>query len=176
MLIYFFKRYVDGPVFADKDVDLKGKVAVVTGGNGGIGFEVAKELAVMGCYVVIGARNRINAEESIKKIKEINCKAQVEFIYLDLASKTSIQEFSNAINAEKIDFLVNNAGVMGISSRKLTEEGAEMHWAVNHLGHFYLTYLLWNKLIKSTSFRIVNVSSRGHRWYIGFFQTVSLDF
>ena len=77
VLIYFFKRYVDGPVFAEKDVDLKGKVAVVTGGNGGIGFEVVKELAVMGCYVVIGARNRQNAEESIKKIKEINCKAQV---------------------------------------------------------------------------------------------------
>ena len=53
----------------------------------------------MGCCVIIGARNRQNAEESIKKIKEINCKAQVEFIYLDLASKTSIQQFSNAITA-----------------------------------------------------------------------------
>ena len=72
MLIYFFKRYVDGPVFSEKDVDLKGKVDVVTGGNGGIGFLVVKELAVMGCCVIIGARNRQNAEKSIKKIRKRN--------------------------------------------------------------------------------------------------------
>ena len=90
ILVYLFKRYVDGPEFHVGKFDLHGKVAVVTGGNGGIGYEVVKELAVKGCSVVIGARNRKIAEEAIKSIKKMNADAKVEYISLDLASKSSI--------------------------------------------------------------------------------------
>ena len=62
VLVYMFKGYVDGPRYEVGDIDLRGKVAVVTGGNGGIGFEVVRELALKGCFVVIGARNRKVAE------------------------------------------------------------------------------------------------------------------
>ena len=86
-----------------------------------------------------------------------------------MASKSSIDSFVSSIDVKKVDYLVNNAGTMEIETRKLTKQGAEMHWGVNHLGHFYLTYLLWDKLSKSDFFRIVNVSSRGHKEYMGFF-------
>jgi NAD(P)-dependent dehydrogenase (short-subunit alcohol dehydrogenase family) len=63
--------------------------------------------------------------------------------------------------------LVNNAGLAKIPKRRLTKEGAEMQWGVNHLGHFYLTYLLWSKIRSSAFFRIVNVSSMGHKQMFG---------
>jgi NAD(P)-dependent dehydrogenase (short-subunit alcohol dehydrogenase family) len=109
-------------------------------------------------------------------IKAIDSNASVEFIPLDLADRTSISDFASSLKYEKIDYLVNNAGVMGIPSRKLTKEGLEMHWAINHLGHFYLAFLLWPKIIQSDFFRIINVSSRGHRWYLGFFKVIQPDF
>jgi NAD(P)-dependent dehydrogenase (short-subunit alcohol dehydrogenase family) len=57
---------------------------------------------------------------------------------------------------------------MGIPKRRVTKQGHEMQWAVNHLGHFYLTYLLWNKIQKSNFFRIINVSSLAHKRILGF--------
>ena len=65
---------------------------------------------------------------------------------------------------------------MGIPERKLNSHGAEMTWGVNHLGHFYLTFLLWPKLIKSAFFRIINISSISHHRYLGFFRTINIDF
>ena len=70
----------------------------------------------------------------------------MEFVSLDLSSLESIKDFAGSVQFEAIDYLVNNAGVLAIPKRKLTKEGFEMQWAVNHLGHFYLTYLLWNKI------------------------------
>ena len=61
VVLIFFKRFVDGPRYKVPDVDLRGRVAVITGGNGGIGYQVAKEMALLGCRVIIGARNRLNA-------------------------------------------------------------------------------------------------------------------
>lgn len=176
ILLVCFKRYVDGPVYKVPSINLKGKNVIVTGGSTGIGFETAKELALLGSNVIIAARNKQIAEDSIKQIKAIDNKASVEFMSLDLADRSSIAEFASSLKLERIDFLVNNAGVMGIPSRKLTKEGLEMHWAINHLGHFYLTYLLWPKITRSDFFRIINVSSRGHRWYLGFFKAIQPDF
>jgi NAD(P)-dependent dehydrogenase (short-subunit alcohol dehydrogenase family) len=85
----------------------------------------------------------------VKACKQANPEAQVEFIPLDLADRASIKAFEEAIPFERVDFLINNAGVMAIPQRKLTKEGVEMQWGVNHLGHFYLTYLLWPRIKKS---------------------------
>ena len=73
--LYFFKKYVDGPPYNVPPYDLKGKYAIITGGNSGIGFEVVKELAMLDCHVTIGARNRAMAEEAIKSVKKIYPKA-----------------------------------------------------------------------------------------------------
>jgi NAD(P)-dependent dehydrogenase (short-subunit alcohol dehydrogenase family) len=80
------------------------------------------------------------------------------------------------VSFDKIDLLINNAGLMAIPRRKLTKEGVEMQWGVNHLGHFYLTYLLWGKVKKSESFRVINVSSLAHKYIYGFFGKPTLDF
>ena len=75
--LYAFKKWVNGTTFDTKGINLKGKVAVITGGNGGIGFEVAKTIALLGCKVIIGARNKTNAVEAIKLIKKIDPQTQV---------------------------------------------------------------------------------------------------
>ena len=95
---------------------------------------------------------------------------------LDLGSFESIREFVNKIKFEKLDFLVNNAGVMALPSRKLTKEGFEFQYGINHLGHFYLTHCLWSKLNKSSFYRIINVSSLAHKRVMGFLSAPTLDF
>lgn len=67
------------------------------------------------------------------------------------------------IKCKTIDFLVNNAGVMAFPKRRLSKDGFEMQYAVNHLGHFYLTYLLWKKLRNSQFFKVITVSSIAHK-------------
>ena len=112
---------------------------------------------------MIGGRDKSTANKLIKYIKKETPSAQVEFISLELSSFESIKEFAGSIQFEAIDYLVNNAGVMAIPKRKLTNQGFEMQWGVNHLGHFYLTSLLWHKIQKSSFFRVINVSSIAHK-------------
>ena len=98
---------------------------------------------------------------------------------LDLGSKESIQEFARIVASKhpNIDFLLNNAGVMFLPTRTLTRDGFEMQMGVNHLGHFFLTSLLWNNLKNSKDLRIVNVASLAHSvvtpWI---FSKVDIDF
>ena len=96
-------------------------------------------------------------------------------IRLDLSDRESIRSFCSAVSFDRIDFLINNAGIMAIPQRKLTKEGIEMQWAINHLGHFYLTHLLWPKVKKSEQFRVVNVSSLAHKKVNGFLRNPGLD-
>jgi retinol dehydrogenase-12 len=98
---------------------------------------------------------------------------------LDLGSKRSIERFAESIKVKygKVDILVNNAGLMGLPERQLSKEGYEMQMAVNHLGHFYLTYLLWDILKNSENLRIINVSSKSHlRNYIDSNAQSTIDF
>jgi NAD(P)-dependent dehydrogenase (short-subunit alcohol dehydrogenase family) len=147
---------------AAKIPDLSGAVAVVTGANGGLGLEVARELARKGGHVVMAARDQAKAEAAVASIRDQVPGASLELQPLDLASQASAREAAKRIlgGHGRIDILVNNAGLMGIPERR-TEDGFEMQLAVNHLGHFTLTTLLLPALLASDGARVVSVTSTG---------------
>jgi NAD(P)-dependent dehydrogenase (short-subunit alcohol dehydrogenase family) len=142
--------------------DQSGRVAVVTGANGGLGLEVARELAARGVRVVIAARDQVKAVSARASIRSQAPEAALELQPLDLASQASVREAAASIFAghPRVDILVNNAGVMGIDERR-TEDGFELQLAVNHLGHFALTALLLPALLRSGDARVVSVTSTG---------------
>ncbi len=142
--------------------DQSGRVAVITGANGGLGLEVSRELARRGAHVVMAARDHEKAVEARASILAEIPDASLELQPLDLASLASVRESAGRILGANldIDMLVNNAGVMAIPERR-TEDGFEMQLAVNHLGHFALTALLMPALLRSHDARVVSVTSTG---------------
>ena len=145
--------------------DLSGRVAVITGGNSGIGKETAVELAGMGAHVVIAARNPTKAAAAVKEVKDRAPGAAVEHLPLDLASFASVRAFAGAVTErfDHLDVLVNNAGAV-LRSRTTTADGHETQFQVNHLSHFLLTNLLREQLEHAPAGRVVNVSSTGHTY------------
>ena len=144
-----------------KDIpDLKGRNAVVTGANSGLGFEVALALATAGARVVLACRDHAKGEAALKKIRETARDPDVELAHLDLAELASIHDFAAGYAAghDALDILVNNAGVMAIPRRE-TADGFELQFGTNHLGHFALTGLLVDKLIARPAARVVTMSS-----------------
>nr|XP_046260925.1 dehydrogenase/reductase SDR family member on chromosome X-like [Scatophagus argus] len=145
-----------------------GKVAIVTGGARGIGYEVVRHMARLGVHVIIGGRDEQEGQAAIRRICEENTEAKVEFKKLDLASLQSVRQFVQSFKERDLPLhiLVNNAGVMLVPEGR-TEDGFEQHFGVNYLGHFLLTWLLLNTLKdsgKCGSFsRVVTVSSSAHR-------------
>jgi NAD(P)-dependent dehydrogenase (short-subunit alcohol dehydrogenase family) len=139
-----------------------GRIAVVTGANGGLGLEVARELARKGAHVIMAARDQRKADEAVASILADIPDAKLEVQPLDLASLASVKEAAANILAAHptIDVLVNNAGLMGIREQR-TEDGFEMQLGVNHLGHFALTALLLPALLRSPDARVVTVTSWG---------------
>jgi NAD(P)-dependent dehydrogenase (short-subunit alcohol dehydrogenase family) len=137
--------------------DLRGKVALVTGGHSGIGLETTRVLSKAGATVIVGARDVEKARTNVGTMKN------VEVIQLDLASPNSIDRFADAfLNTERpLDILVHNAGLSG---PPLTRDarGYEIQFATNHLGHFHLTARLWKALKNSGNARVVAYSSIGH--------------
>jgi NAD(P)-dependent dehydrogenase (short-subunit alcohol dehydrogenase family) len=137
--------------------DLTGRTAMITGGNSGIGFHTARELAAHGARVVIACRNLDAARAAAEKIG-----AATEIVELDLASMASVRAAAESWDGP-LDLLVNNAGVMAPPKRRVTVDGFELQFGTNHLGHFVLTGLLLPALIKSESGgRVVTVSSITH--------------
>ena len=116
--------------------DQTGTLAIVTGGNSGIGFETAQALARAGAHVIVAARSEHKGEEAIQQIKQAFPPAQVETAVLDLADLSSIAALARHLLARghPLDLLINNAGVMAIPERRLTRDGFEMHIGTNHLG------------------------------------------
>jgi len=137
--------------------DLRGKVAIVTGGHAGLGLETTRVLSNAGATVVIGSRDLKKAQMAVAKMKN------VEIGQLDLASPNSIDRFANAFLSSNrpLDLLINNAGIMATPLMR-DDRGYEMQFATNHLGHFQLTARLWEALKKSRNARVVALSSRGH--------------
>ncbi|TFK54317.1 NAD(P)-binding protein [Heliocybe sulcata] len=151
--------------------DLAGRTAVVTGGTEGIGFEVARALALSKARVLMLARKADSAEEAIKKIKENdNPSADVEFISCDLGSLQSVKEVADRIakQEKRLDLLIADAGV-GVNKFDVSAEGIDRHFSVNVLGHFLLINRLYPLMVRTSNMpgapkpRIVQVSSELHR-------------
>jgi NAD(P)-dependent dehydrogenase (short-subunit alcohol dehydrogenase family) len=142
--------------------DLSGKVYVVTGANTGIGLATARALAGAGARVLAAARSHERMQPARESIIADTGNKQVETVALDLGSLASVRRAAHDIleRAERIDALINNAGVAG--QRGLTSDGFELHFGVNHLGHFLLTELLLDRLRASAPSRIAIVSSKQH--------------
>lgn len=140
--------------------DLSGRIAVVTGANGGLGLETAKGLADAGAQIVMAARDLAKAQGTLRSIEELNLKGSVEIAELDLGSLASVEEFAAQTlrSHPRIDILVNNAGLMAIPERS-TKDGFEMQLGVNHLGHFALTSHLLPGLLAAPAARVVSVTS-----------------
>ncbi|XP_010888471.3 retinol dehydrogenase 12 isoform X2 [Esox lucius] len=145
------------------DVGLDGKTAIVTGANTGIGKATAKDLAKRGARVILACRDIVKAELAVHDITREIKGANVEARKLDLADNKSICEFAeNIYNTEKVlHLLINNAGVAACPY-STTVDGYEMQLGVNHLGHFFLTFLLLDLLKHSAPSRVINVSSSAH--------------
>jgi NAD(P)-dependent dehydrogenase (short-subunit alcohol dehydrogenase family) len=143
--------------------DQHGRTAVVTGANGGLGLETARQLAAKGAHVVMAVRNQKKAAAAVDEIRSSAPDAELELVALDLASQASVRAAAEQITAahKGIDLLINNAGVMGIPEAK-TADGFEMQFGVDHLGHWALTGLLLPALLRTRGARIVTVTSTAH--------------
>lgn len=143
--------------------DQSGRVAVVTGANGGLGLETARALAGAGAHVVMAARNQDKAAAAADDIRRSHADAKLEIVELDLASQEQTKLAADRIAAShpEIDLLINNAGVMGIP-RTLTVDGHEMQFGVNHLGHWTFTARLLGALRAAGDARVVTVTSTAH--------------
>jgi NAD(P)-dependent dehydrogenase (short-subunit alcohol dehydrogenase family) len=137
-----------------------GKASVVTGANSGIGWDTALGLARAGGEVILTARTEAKGSEAVARIHQQLPQAKVRYELLDLASLRSVREFAARTGqAGKIDLLVNNAGVMRLPKRKVTEDGFEWQMGTNFMGPFALTMLLLPALLRADSPRVTTVSS-----------------
>uniref|UniRef100_A0A8K9XIZ3 Dehydrogenase/reductase (SDR family) X-linked n=1 Tax=Oncorhynchus mykiss TaxID=8022 RepID=A0A8K9XIZ3_ONCMY len=152
-----------------------GKVAIVTGGTRGIGYETSRHMASLGAHIIIAGQNELKGVSAVKRICEENREAKgntqstqsLEFDQLNLASLQSVRQFVQSIKRRglPLHILVNNEAVMLVPEGR-TEEGFERHFGVNYLGHFLLTLLLLDTLKHSgkrgSCSRVVTLSSSAH--------------
>lgn len=140
-----------------KEINLQNKVVLITGATNGIGLATSKALLKAEAKVIVAVRNLELAKKRFQKFPNVIYK------YLDLANIDSIRSLIKEIKDEnwKIDYLINNAGVMG-GKKTLDENGLEKHFKVNYLASFILTMGLINSLVPHS--RIINLSSVAHKW------------
>jgi NAD(P)-dependent dehydrogenase (short-subunit alcohol dehydrogenase family) len=162
-------RNSQGDRWTEADVPVqRGRTAVVTGANTGLGFETARVLATRGAQVVLACRNLGQAKEAAARILSSRPHptppASVQAVRLDLASLASVREAAEEIGSAygPVDLLINNAGVMMTPHRR-TDDGFELQLGVNHLGHFALTGLLLGQMLGRAGSRVITVSSNGHK-------------
>ena len=146
------KEVIDG-------IDLRGKIAIVTGGNTGIGLETVKTLARAGATVIVPARDVEKAKRNLDGI------ANVLIEKMDLMNPSSIDTFADSflLSGRTLHLLINNAGIMWVPLRR-DNRGYESQLATNYLALFQLTARLWPALKKANGARVVNVSSGGHQF------------
>ncbi|XP_019426534.1 PREDICTED: short-chain dehydrogenase TIC 32, chloroplastic-like [Lupinus angustifolius] len=151
-------------------IDATNLTAIITGGASGIGLETARVLCLRKAHVIIAVRNMDSAKEAKQLILQENKSAKVDIMKLDLCSLKSVTSFVDKFIALDLplNILINNAGVM-FCPFQLSQDGIEMQFATNHIGHFHLTNLLLNKMkqtAKATGIegRIINLSSIAHTY------------
>jgi NAD(P)-dependent dehydrogenase (short-subunit alcohol dehydrogenase family) len=144
--------------------DQTGRVAVITGANTGLGYETALALAEHGAHIVLAVRNLDKGKDAAKLIGRRSPGRSVALQELDLKSLDSIRAAANQLRSDydRIDLLINNAGVM-FTPESTTKDGFELQFGTNHLGHFALTGLLLDRLLRVPGSRVVAVSSTAHR-------------
>ena len=142
-----------------------GKLAVVTGATGGLGYETALGLAQAGADVILAGRNEAKGADAERRILAVAPGAKVRFGMVDLASLASVAAFAKDLLAQgrPIDILVNNAAVMATPTRQTTKDGFELQLGTNYLSHFALTAQLLSLLVHGGQTRVVQVSSLAHR-------------
>jgi NAD(P)-dependent dehydrogenase (short-subunit alcohol dehydrogenase family) len=144
---------------------MHGNVVVVTGSNVGIGLETAVGVAERGATTILACRNQAKAEAAAKQVTQRTWNDDVHVVTLDLADLASVRKAADDILSrwDRLDVLVNNAGGTW-SQRQQTAQGLEYTFGVNHLGHFYLTNLLSERLRADSPARVVIVTSVGHHF------------
>ncbi|PKN57094.1 MAG: short-chain dehydrogenase [Deltaproteobacteria bacterium HGW-Deltaproteobacteria-14] len=156
-----------GVGFSESDIgEQRGRVVVVTGANSGIGFETARVLAERGATVVMACRNPDKGEAAAAQIRALApAEGEVALLPLDLADLASVAGFARAVRErfDRLDLLINNAGVMMPKRRGETADGFELQLGTNHLGHFALTGALLELVRRTPGARVVTVSSLAHR-------------
>jgi NAD(P)-dependent dehydrogenase (short-subunit alcohol dehydrogenase family) len=150
---------------AENIPDLTGKVAIVTGANSGIGYEMARALARKQATVILACRNKDKGEAAVRQIAQEYPAAKAELMPLDLSDLAAVRRFADefARHYQRLDLLINSAGIMEIPFGK-TADGFELQFGTNHLGHFALTGLLLDLSLHTPQARVVTVSSIMHRF------------
>lgn len=150
---------------------MKGKTVVITGGTSGIGEAAAQKLAQMGARIVLVARNGSRAAATLSRLQELAPNVAHTVYFADLMKIAEIKRVAGEIVARepRIDVLINNAGAI-FASRKLTQDGLESTFALNHIAYFILTQALSERIIASAPARIINTASVAHRGH-----TLDLD-
>ncbi len=145
-------------------MDLQNKSCIITGATSGIGKAIAYQLATIGMTVIICGRNLQKCAEICRDIINKTGNEKIEYFTFDLASLNSIKIFTEKIRVKfgRIDFLINNAGVWQ-KERKLSEDGIEMTYSVNHLAPLFLTILLKDVLAASGKAAVINLSSSSYK-------------
>jgi NAD(P)-dependent dehydrogenase (short-subunit alcohol dehydrogenase family) len=145
--------------------DLRGKVALVTGANSGIGYWTALHLARSGAHVVLGCRSHARASVALGDLRAAVPEGSFEVLALDLADLAAVRASAKEFVAghDRLDVLVNNAGV-ALAPHSKTVDGFESHLGTNFLGHFALTGLLIDLLEATPQSRVVQVGSLAHRY------------
>lgn len=157
----------DAPTTTTADVlegvDLSGRTILVTGATTGIGKETARSLAASGASVVITARSDEKGEAAVAGLVEVVPDADITYDVLELGSLESVRDFADRFVAahDRLDVLIGNAGIMAVPFGR-TDDGFELQFGTNHLGHFTLVGRLLPLLLASAPARVVLLSSAGH--------------
>ncbi|MEK6326117.1 MAG: oxidoreductase [Actinomycetota bacterium] len=142
--------------------DQSGRIAIVTGANSGLGRITARELGRQGAGVVVACRSLEKGEAAAEEIEAEAGGPKPRVARLDLGSLDSVRSFADEFSGQRVDLLINNAGVM-MTPQRATSDGFELQLGTNHLGHFALTGLLLEAVERSDSGRIVTLSSNEHK-------------